>query len=373
MQNAFRSGMDIHTTTASQVFGVAMEDVTPLQRRHAKAVNFGIVYGISEFSLADDIGVSFYEAKEYINNYLSNYRGVKTYMKQVVEDARKIGYTTTLYGRRRYIPELTSSNFNIRQGAERIALNTPIQGTAADLIKLAMIRVDEALREKYPQAKLILQVHDELIVECPEELASQVSESIEKYFFVNGHCSDCLHCSTGVSAEKAVADDHKRSNQLLLITLRAVKDPEKVHRILDDAAELLVPGGIRTLADEQVSFALPVYHHGRLLNDPVHPYRGKYCGPEDTERKVAYHNGTVWCWPFPAYCEALFIAGGSSVRKRALTLLMSVVKYFEYGAAGQLPEVADGDAPHTPGGCPAQAWSLSEFYRVYGLLKIQNS
>lgn len=204
-------------------------------------------------------------------------------------------------------------------------------------------------------------------------LAAQVSASIEKYFFVNGHCSDCLHCSTGIPAEKAVADDHKRSNQLLLITLHAVKAHEKIHRILDDAAELLVPGGIRTIADEEVSFALPVYHHGRLLNDPVHPYRGKYCGPEDTERKVAYHNGTVWCWPFPAYCEALFIAGGSSVRKRALTLLMSVVKYFEYGAAGQLPEVADGDAPHIPGGCPAQAWSLSEFYRVYGLLKIQNS
>ena len=178
MCNAFRSGMDIHTTTASQVFGVPMEDVTPLQRRHAKAVNFGIVYGISEFSLAEDIGVGFYEAKEYINSYLSKYSGVKNYMKQVVADARSIGYTTTLYGRRRYIPELSSSNFNIRQGAERIALNTPIQGTAADLIKLAMIRVDEALQEKFPQAKLILQVHDELIVECPEELASRVSELV---------------------------------------------------------------------------------------------------------------------------------------------------------------------------------------------------
>ena len=175
MKEAFISGQDIHTTTAAQVFGVNMEDVTPLQRRHAKAVNFGIVYGISEFSLAEDIGVSRYEAKAYIESYLSNYHGVRDYMKQVVEDARKSGYTTTLYGRKRHIPELTSSNFNIRQGAERIALNTPIQGTAADLIKLAMVRVDKALKEHYPEAKLLLQVHDELIVECPEEIASQVA------------------------------------------------------------------------------------------------------------------------------------------------------------------------------------------------------
>ena len=175
MKAAFISGQDIHTTTAAQVFGVNMEEVTPLQRRHAKAVNFGIVYGISEFSLAEDIGVSRYEAKAYIESYLSNYHGVRDYMKQVVEDARKSGYTTTLYGRKRYIPELTSSNFNIRQGAERIALNTPIQGTAADLIKLAMVRVDKALKEHYPEAKLLLQVHDELIVECPEEIASQVA------------------------------------------------------------------------------------------------------------------------------------------------------------------------------------------------------
>jgi len=180
MQDAFIHGMDIHTVTASQVFGVAPEAVTALQRRHAKAVNFGIVYGISEFSLAEDIGVSRYEAKDYIDSYLANYPGVRNYMKQVVIDARDKGYTQTLYGRRRYIPELTSSNFNIRSGAERIALNTPIQGTAADLIKLAMIQVDKALRETYPEAKLILQVHDELIVECPEEIASQVAELVSR-------------------------------------------------------------------------------------------------------------------------------------------------------------------------------------------------
>ena len=178
MQNAFVSGQDIHTATASQVFGVAPDQVTALQRRHAKAVNFGIVYGISEYSLSEDIGVSFYEAKAYIDSYLQNYAGVKAYMKQVVKDARETGYTTTLYGRKRYIPELSSSNFNIRQGAERIALNTPIQGTAADLIKLAMIRVDEALQQNFPEAKLLLQVHDELIVEAPENIAHQVAQIV---------------------------------------------------------------------------------------------------------------------------------------------------------------------------------------------------
>ena len=180
MQQAFCSGADIHTTTAAQVFGVGMEEVTSLQRRHAKAVNFGIVYGISEFSLAEDIGVSRYEAREYIDNYLTNYQGVRSYMKQVVADAREIGYTQTLYGRRRYIPELKSSNFNIRSGAERITLNTPIQGTAADLIKLAMIRVEQCLNDHYPTAELLLQVHDELIVECPEEIADQVAELISR-------------------------------------------------------------------------------------------------------------------------------------------------------------------------------------------------
>ena len=177
---AFAGGMDIHTVTASQVFGVSPDEVTALQRRHAKAVNFGIVYGISEFSLADDIGVSRYEARAYIDNYLANYPGVREYMKQVVADARRDGYTTTMYGRRRQIPELTSSNYNIRQSAERIALNTPIQGTAADLIKLAMIHVDAALTEMYPQAKLLLQVHDELIIECPCEIADDVARLISQ-------------------------------------------------------------------------------------------------------------------------------------------------------------------------------------------------
>ena len=180
MQEAFCGGMDIHTATAAQVFGVAMEEVTPLQRRHAKAVNFGIVYGISEFSLAEDIGVSRWEAKEYIDSYLTNYSGVRQYMKDVVDNARNSGYTQTMFGRKRYIPELTASNFNIRSGGERMALNTPIQGTAADLIKLAMLRVENALNENFPEAKLLLQVHDELIVECPEVIAPQVAQLISR-------------------------------------------------------------------------------------------------------------------------------------------------------------------------------------------------
>ena len=180
MQKAFSDGLDIHAVTASQVFGVPVEQVTSLQRRHAKAVNFGIVYGISEFSLAEDIGVSRYEAREYIDSYLANYGGVRAYMRQVVEDAREIGFTKTIYGRKRYIPELKSSNFNIRQGAERIALNTPIQGTAADLIKLAMIRVHRALAEQFPEACLLLQVHDELIIECPESVAQSVASLVSR-------------------------------------------------------------------------------------------------------------------------------------------------------------------------------------------------
>ena len=180
MQKAFIDGQDIHTVTAAQVFGVAPENVTSLQRRHAKAVNFGIVYGISEFSLSEDIGVSRWEARDYIDSYLTNYSGVRRYMKQVVIDARESGFTQTMFGRKRYIPELSSSNFNIRQGAERIALNTPIQGAAADLIKLAMIRVDKALREEFPEAKLLLQVHDELIVECPEHIAPEVAKLVSR-------------------------------------------------------------------------------------------------------------------------------------------------------------------------------------------------
>lgn len=179
MQEAFSSGLDIHTATAAQVFDVEPEAVTPLMRRHAKAVNFGIVYGISAFSLSEDIGVSVAEAKNYIDNYLKNYAGVREYMKRIVETAKQDGYVTTLLGRRRELPELKSSNFNLRAFGERVALNTPIQGTAADIIKIAMLRVDAALQEKKLRAKLILQVHDELIVECPMEEEARVREIVK--------------------------------------------------------------------------------------------------------------------------------------------------------------------------------------------------
>lgn len=178
MRQAFLDGVDIHAATASQVFGVPQDQVTPLQRRHAKAVNFGIVYGISEFSLSKDIGVTRSEAKAYIESYLNRYSGVRAYMRDIVDLAKKQGYVSTLYGRRRYIPELKSSNYAIRQSAERIALNTPVQGTAADIIKLAMLRVDRALTGAGLQARLILQVHDELIVECPQEEAGRVCEIV---------------------------------------------------------------------------------------------------------------------------------------------------------------------------------------------------
>ncbi|MCQ2418763.1 MAG: DNA polymerase I, partial [Clostridia bacterium] len=167
MQQAFTSGEDFHKVTASQVFNVPLENVTPQMRRSAKAVNFGIVYGISAHSLSEDIGTTNKEAQAYINSYLERFTGVKQYMENIVQTARDTGGVKTMFGRARKIPEIRSSNFNVRMGAERIALNTPIQGTAADIIKLAMIRVDEALQEQSLQAQLVLQVHDELIVECP--------------------------------------------------------------------------------------------------------------------------------------------------------------------------------------------------------------
>ena len=180
MIDGFRSGEDIHTITASQVFGVSPEEVTPLMRRSAKAVNFGIVYGISPFSLSQDIGVTVQEAKEYMEKYFAHYSGVRAYMDSVVEKARKTGYVSTLWGRRRWIPEIKSSNFNTRSFGERVALNAPIQGTAADIIKLAMIQVRDRLKAENLEGKLVLQVHDELIVECPEQEAETVCNLVEE-------------------------------------------------------------------------------------------------------------------------------------------------------------------------------------------------
>jgi DNA polymerase-1 len=171
---AFRSGEDIHTVTASQVFGVPVDQVTKRQRSNAKAVNFGIVYGISAWSLAQDIGVFPNEAKAYMDAYLEKYHGVRDYQKRVVEQAKADGFVETLYHRRRALPELKSSNFAQRSFGERVALNMPIQGTAADVIKLAMVHVARRLENEELAAKLILQVHDELIVECPEAETERV-------------------------------------------------------------------------------------------------------------------------------------------------------------------------------------------------------
>lgn len=167
--NAFNNDQDIHSQTASQVFNVAMEDVTPTMRNSAKAVNFGIVYGISDFGLSRDLNIPRYEAKQYIDNYKLKYSGVSKYMEDIKKEAKELGYVTTIFGRKRYIDEIRSRNFNIRSLGERLALNTPIQGTAADIIKIAMINVYKRLKENNMKSKLILQVHDELIVEATEK------------------------------------------------------------------------------------------------------------------------------------------------------------------------------------------------------------
>jgi len=180
LKKAFLEGIDIHQLTASQVFHVPLADVTKEMRRRAKAVNFGIIYGISDYGLAQDLGIYRKEASEYIEGYLNTYPGVREYMTNVVEEAKQMGYVETLLHRRRYLPELKSSNFNIRSFGKRIALNTPIQGTAADIIKIAMIRVRDALLVGCPDAKLILQVHDELVVETPIDKVSLVENIVKK-------------------------------------------------------------------------------------------------------------------------------------------------------------------------------------------------
>ena len=179
MKKAFSGGEDIHTVTASQVFKTPIDEVTSLMRSRAKAVNFGIVYGISGFSLSEDIGVSVKEAKGYIDAYLEHYSGVREYMERIKTQAEADGFVSTVYGRRRYLPELKSSNFNIRAFGQRVALNAPIQGTAADVIKIAMIKVAQRLEAENLQARLILQVHDELIVECPAREQEQVKTILQ--------------------------------------------------------------------------------------------------------------------------------------------------------------------------------------------------
>ena len=180
MKKAFTDGIDIHTVTASEVFGVPINMVTPLMRSRAKAVNFGIVYGIGAFSLSKDIGVTVREAQKYIDNYLARFSAIDSYMNTTIANAKNDGYVSTLLNRRRYLPELSASNFNTRSFGERVARNAPIQGTAADIIKIAMVRVDERLKKEGLEARLILQVHDELIVEAPAFESMQVAMILQE-------------------------------------------------------------------------------------------------------------------------------------------------------------------------------------------------
>lgn len=177
---SFRHGQDVHARTASEVFGIPLAEVTPEMRTGAKAVNFGIVYGISDFGLAKQLGITRTEAAGYIKNYFARYTGVKAYMDEMVQTARDQGYVTTLMGRRRYLPDIRHSNFNLRSFAERTAINTPIQGTAADIMKLAMIRVAQELQQHNLRSRILLQVHDELVLEVPEQEKEQVAELVRR-------------------------------------------------------------------------------------------------------------------------------------------------------------------------------------------------
>jgi predicted glycogen debranching enzyme len=205
-----------------------------------------------------------------------------------------------------------------------------------------------------------------------QNLAQQVQDSILDYFWQPdlGYLSDCLHAAPDQPARDAAADDALRPNQLLAITLEAIKDRQKCQRILSACQELLVPGAIRSLADRPVRHGIQIKHQGKLINDPHHPYQGRYEGDEDTRRKPAYHNGTAWTWLFPSFCEAWAMAYGKESRETALAWLTGSVRLIEHGCLGHIPEILDGDYPHTARGCDAQAWGASELLRVW--LKLEN-
>ena len=179
MIQAFKENKDIHKQAASKVFKTPIDEVTKEQRSHAKAVNFGIVYGISEFGLGEQLGISRKLAKQYIEEYLQEYSGIKDFMEEMKEKAKQTGYVETLFNRRRYIPELKSNNYMVRQFGERAAMNTPIQGTAADIMKIAMINVYKKLKEENLKSKIVLQVHDEMMLEVPLEEAKKVKQIVK--------------------------------------------------------------------------------------------------------------------------------------------------------------------------------------------------
>ena len=205
------------------------------------------------------------------------------------------------------------------------------------------------------------------------QLSETVQSSILNLFWRDGpgFLADCLHGSSGQSAAEAVADDALRPNQLLAITLGAVSDKQICRRILAACEELLVPGAIRSLADRTVSHPIEIVHRNQVINDPHNPYQREYTGDEDTRRKPAYHNGTAWTWLFPSFCEAWVQSYGDDGQAAALAWLSSGVRLLDSGCLGHIPEIMDGDAPHTPRGCDAQAWGASELLRVW--VKLQGN
>jgi starch synthase (maltosyl-transferring) len=204
-----------------------------------------------------------------------------------------------------------------------------------------------------------------------ERKAVQVQSSILKHYILKNeaHLSDCLHAGPGVPAGHADPDDTLRPNQLLAITLGAVFDTDVCRKVVSACEQLLIPGAIRSLADRPVRHPLIIEHHGKTINDPTHPYQGKYIGDEDTKRKPAYHNGTAWTWMFPSYCEAWIKAYGIDGKKTALDWLASSAGLISKGCIGHIPEILDGDYPHKPRGCDAQAWGASEIVRVWKLIE----
>jgi len=180
LSEAFMNDEDVHQRTAAEVFGVSPQEVTPAMRSRAKAINFGIIYGMSEFGLAKDLGISRGEAGSYIDKYFTRYAGVRDWIERTIQDARANGYVTTLLKRRRYLPDLHSKNPALRRFAERTAMNTPIQGSAADIIKIAMVRIHERLREDFPSCKMILQVHDELVIEGPAQYEESIKSLLKR-------------------------------------------------------------------------------------------------------------------------------------------------------------------------------------------------
>mgnify|MGYP003086648790 FL=1 len=180
MIQAFRENNDIHRTTASTIFNIPLEEVTDTYRRYAKAVNFGIIYGISDFGLSENVGITVKEAKKYIEDYLKKYPKIKEYMDNTKNIAVEKGYVETKFGRRRYVPNIKSQNYIIREQAKRIAMNAPIQGTAADITKIAMVKIEERIKKEKLDAKILLQVHDEIIVECNNNIKDMIANILKE-------------------------------------------------------------------------------------------------------------------------------------------------------------------------------------------------